>query len=356
MAGRARDGTVLTTPPEAAPPRRHGHDTLGAHDMSEHKTLLQFLLDLLHDKGALADFREDPQGALHAAGLANCSVDDIKDLLPVVLEKVDPEKCAKYEDDCDKGACHDDAPKHHGDHHHGGHHHWNDPGCDDDHRDPHHHDNEIDKVVTHLNYVTNNYSFDSHDTVFNTTNVTKIWADHGAKVDVTNDTHNANDGGVNVGHDSNAPIATGGHNVVGDGNQVAGDGANAAFGAGSTALSHVGTGDGGAISTGLGSASGNHADTTLTNFGGGTVQNGAANSATDSHDHVSTDNHAITDSQNHTSTDSHAQDNSDHSINTDTSSHYDDSYNQLSHDDNSVDNSIHAHESTVHDPAVVLVP
>lgn len=320
--------------------------------MSEHKTLLQFLLDLLHDKSALADFRENPEQALHAAGLQNCSVDDIKELLPVVLEKVDPQQCAQYEDDCDSGHCHDDAPKHHDPHHHGGHH-WNDPGCDDDHKPQHHHDSEIDKVVTHLNYVTNNYSFDSHDTVFNTTNVTKIWADHGAKVDVTNQTQNADHGGVNVGHDNNAPVATGGHNQIGDGNMQSGDGSTTAFGNGS-ALSHVGTGDGGAINTGTGSAAGNHADTTLTNFGGGTVQNGAGNVATDSHNHTSTDSHNITDSQNHTSTDSHAQDNSDHSIDTDSSSTYNDSYNTHTHtqDDHSTDNSID--HSTVHDPAFVL--
>ncbi|HEY2224158.1 IniB N-terminal domain-containing protein [Actinomycetospora sp.] len=320
--------------------------------MSEHKTLLQFLLDLLHDKSALADFREDPQGALHAAGLANCSVDDVKDLLPVVLEKVDPEKCAKYEDDCDKGDCHDDAPKHH-DPHHGGHHWSSDPGCDDDHKPAHHQDSEIDKVVTHLNYVTNNYSFDSHDTIYNTNNITKIWADHGANVEVNNDTHNVGAGGSSIEGDNNGTVATGGHNQIGDGNMQSGDGSTTAFGSGS-ALSHVGTGDGGAINTGTGAAAGNHADTTLTSFGGGTVQNGAGNVATDSHDHVSTDSHNITDSQNHTSTDSHAQDNSDHSVNTDTSSHYDDSYNTLSHDDNSVDNSID--HSTVHDPAFALIP
>ena len=43
MAGRARGGTVLTTPPRQHRRGRHGPDTLGAHDMSEHKTLLQFL-------------------------------------------------------------------------------------------------------------------------------------------------------------------------------------------------------------------------------------------------------------------------------------------------------------------------
>jgi hypothetical protein len=298
--------------------------------MSEHKTLLQFLLDLLHDKQALADFKDDPQGALHAAGLQNVCADDIRDLLPVVLEKVDPQKAAQYEDDCDHGRDHDDAPKHHDPHHDGGHHGSHDPG----------HDSEIDKVVSHLNYVVNNYSYDSHDTVYNTDNITKIWADHGAKVDVTNQTQNAGDGGVNVGGDNNAPVATGGHNQIGDGNEQSGDGSTTAFGNGS-ALSHVGTGDGGAINTGTGTAAGNHADTTLTAFGGGTVQNGTANTAADSHDHVSTDSHDVTktstDSHDLANSQNHDSGNTDNSTDTDTSTH--DSNNTLSHDDNSIDNS-----------------
>lgn len=323
--------------------------------MSEHKTLLQFLLDLLNNKEALADFQRDPQGALHAAGLQNVCVDDIKDLMPVVLEKVDPQKCAQYEDDCDRGRDHDDHPRHHGDHDHGGHH-WNpEPGCDDDHRPAHHHqDNEIDKVVTHLNYVTNNYTFDSHDTIYNTNNITKIWADHGSNVEVNNDTHNVGAGGVSVEGNNNAPIATGGHNVIGDHNQIADNGANAAFGAGSTALSHVGTGDGGAINTGAGgSAVGNHADTTLSNFGHGTLQNGTGNIATDSHNQTSTDSH------NQTSTESNSHnDNSQHdvgnttqhdvgNIDTDTSTHTTDSNNTVSHDDHAVDNSTNIDHNSV---------
>ncbi|MCD2197861.1 IniB N-terminal domain-containing protein [Actinomycetospora endophytica] len=315
--------------------------------MSEHKTLLQFLLDLLHDKSALADFREDPQQSLHAAGLDHVCVQDIQDLLPVVLEKADPEKCAKYEDDCDKGDCHDDAPKHHDPHHHNGHH-WNDDPGHDDHK-WHDHDSEIDKVVTHLNYVTNNYSFDSHDTVFNTTNVTKIWADHGAKVDVTNQTQNASDGGVNVGHDNNAPIATGGHNQIGDGNMQSGDGSTTAFGAGS-ALSHVGANDGGALSVN-GPATGNSEHANFQNYGDGNLTAAthapASSSTVDSHNHTSTDSHNLT----KTSTDSHDNTNSNNhdsgNTDTDTNTHTETNTDLSQHNDNSVDNSIHAHHATV---------
>jgi hypothetical protein len=304
--------------------------------MSEHKTLLQFLLDLLHDRQALADFREDPQGALQDAGLHNVCVDDIKDLLPVVLEKVDPEKCAKYEDDCDKGDCHDDAPKHH--EHHGGHHHGD--SDHDDHRWQHDHDNEIDKVVTHLNYVTNNYAFDSHDTIYNTNNVTKIWADHGAKVDVTNDTHNVGAGGISVEGDNSAPIATGGHNQIGTGNEMSGDGSTSAFGTGS-ALSHVGTGDGGAINTGTGSASGNAEHANFQNFGDGNLTAATHAPATASNVDSHEDN-SVSHSNNSTDN-SHGSHNTDNS--TDLSAHdsnnTEDSNNlhTFSADDNSTDNS-----------------
>jgi hypothetical protein len=152
--------------------------------MSDSKTLLQFLLDLLHDKQALAEFRDHPHAALQDAGLHHVCVDDIKELLPVVLEKVDPAKCAQYEDDCDNDRCHDDAPRHHEPAHHGhhdphhhGHHHWApEPHCDDDNKHHHHEDSEIDKVVTHLNYVTNNYTFidNGHVTIFNTT-IVDVW-------------------------------------------------------------------------------------------------------------------------------------------------------------------------------------
>jgi hypothetical protein len=298
--------------------------------MSEHKTLLQFLLDLLHDKTALADFREDPQGALHAAGLQNVCADDIRDLLPVVLEKVDPQKAAQYEDDCDHGRDHDHAPKHHDPHHDGGHHWSHDPG----------HDSEIDKVVAHLNYVTNNYAFDSHDTIYNTNNVTKIWADHGAKVDVTNDTHNVGAGGVSIEGDNNAPVATGGHNVIGHDNQLSGDGSTTSFGSGS-ALSHVGTGEGGAINTGTGTAVGESEHLNAQAYGGGNVTAAthapATSTTLDSHDHTTT----TTDTNSHNSDSSHHD--TDNSTNTDLSNH--DSGNSFSSTDDHTH--VQAHESPV---------
>jgi hypothetical protein len=320
--------------------------------MSEHKTLLQFLLDLLHNQDALADFKADPQGALHDAGLEHVCVQDIQDLLPVVLEKEDPEKCAKYEDDCDKGDCHDDDSKHH-DGHHDGHHHGNPDH--DDHKWQHDHDNEIDRVVTHLNYVTNNYAFDSHDTVYNTNNITKIWADHGAKVDVTNDTHNVGAGGVSIEGDNNAPVATGGHNQIGHDNQQSGDGSTTSFGNGS-ALSHVGTGDGGAIAVN-GNATGESEHNTSQAFGAGSTVTSATHGPattnnTDTNNH--TDSHNTLDSNNHT--DSHNLVNSQNESDSSTHLHTEDSHDTatLSSDNHSTD--VDANHSTVDAGGEHLLP
>ncbi|MBE7162919.1 MAG: IniB N-terminal domain-containing protein [Williamsia herbipolensis] len=271
--------------------------------MAEHKTLLEFLMDLLNNHDALAEFRDDPHAALQAAGLGNVCVDDIKELLPVVLEKVDAEKCAQYEDDCDDDKCWDAEPKHHDDHEH----HCKPIDCDDEGR-PAPHCSEIDKVVTHLNYVTNNYSYDSHDTFVTNNNITKIWAGDDADINVENHNTTAGAHGVAVGGDNNAPIVSGDHSFVGDGNQVSGDGSTTAFGAGNaTSLDHVGTGQGGVISTGSGTVNNSNA------FGDGNQVAGPNSTLSDSHD----DNSVNTDASNHDSN----NDNSHGSHNTDSSNH-----------------------------------
>lgn len=219
-------------------------------DIAESKTLLEFLLDLLNDKDALADFRDDPHTALRDAGLGDCTVDDIKELLPVVLEKVDAEKCARYEDDCDDDKCWDAEPKH-DDHHE---HHHKPVDCDDEGR-PAPHCSPTDQVVAHLNYVTNNYSYDSHDTFVENNNITKIWAGDDAEIDVTNNNVTAGSDGVAVGGDNNGEIVDGDGNVVGDDNQVSGQGSTTAFGSGPAVSGDVDGGDHGAINFGTGLAS-----------------------------------------------------------------------------------------------------
>lgn len=297
--------------------------------MSEHKTLLQFLLDLFSDPDAREAFQENPHAALEAAGLGDVSLDDIRDVLPLVLDHAHPEVAACYERDLERHHHDCDPQPDCEDGHAGGHREW----THEDHCWSPQHGDEIDKIVTHLNFVTNNYSFDSHDTVFNTTINQEIWS-HGGDVDASIDFSQVvgGDGAVLIGGDNNAPVTTGDGNVVGDGNQVAGQNSTAAFGDGSAySVDHVGANDGGAVAIG-GSASGNQANTDVTNFGHGntTGTNGASVSSSDSHDTTTTNsnNHGSGNTDSHddnstweqdnshtdSSTHLHTEDNSDHSI------------------------------------------
>jgi hypothetical protein len=264
-------------------------------DIAESKTLLEFLLDLLNDKDALADFRDDPHTALRDAGLGDCTVDDIKELLPVVLEKVDAEKCARYEDDCDDDKCWDAEPKH-DDHHE---HHHKPVDCDDEGR-PAPHCSPTDQVVAHLNYVTNNYSYDSHDTFVENNNITKIWAGDDAEIDVTNNNVTAGSDGVAVGGDNNGEIVDGDGNVVGDDNQVSGQGSTTAFGLGSaTSTGDIDASDHGAVSVGPGLAS---------TVDSSTDNSDQDNSIDNSTDNSEQDNSTVIDTDTETNTDNSTND------------------------------------------------
>lgn len=96
---------------------------------TEHKTLLQFLLDLLRDPHAREAFQHDPRGALHAAGLDGVTPGEIRDAMPLVLDHCPPHVAAEWERMDRWGRDWD----HHRD---GGHH----PGRphQDDHRGPEH--------------------------------------------------------------------------------------------------------------------------------------------------------------------------------------------------------------------------
>ena len=262
---------------------------------TETKTLLEFLLDLLNDKDALADFRDDPHAALQDAGLGDCTVDDIKELLPVVLEKVDAEKCAKYEDDVDDDNCWDSEPKQDDrqEHHH------KPVDCDDEGR-PAPHTSPTDQVVAHLNYVTNNYSYDSHDTFVENNNITKIWAGDDAEIDVTNTNVTAGSDGVAVGGDNNGEIVDGDGNVVGDDNQVSGQGSTTAFGLGSaTSTGDIDASDHGAVSVGPGLA------TTIDSSTDNSDQDNSIDNSTDNSDQ---DNSTVIDTDTETNTDNSTND------------------------------------------------
>ena len=260
---------------------------------TEAKTLLQFLLDLLRDPQTQAEFDANPQATLAAAGLDGMCFADVQDSLPLVMDHAPAAVAARYDDDVRAASASavavvGDEHHHGGGHHGGGEHHWI-PGPVLPEHSP-----EIDKVIQQLQYVTNNYAYDSHDTNFETNLEQNIRAngDVTTTLDIS-PTVASGDGAVGVGGDNSAPIATDGA-VAGDGNMVNGDG-TAAFGDGDAASV------GGSIAANAGSAvslndaaNGENTDESATNFGDGAASSqGDAtpdNSETDNSDNSETDN------------------------------------------------------------------
>ncbi|MBN9801225.1 MAG: IniB N-terminal domain-containing protein [Actinomycetota bacterium] len=217
--------------------------------MSVEKSLIQFILDLLKDPKALAEFKEDPHGMLAQCGLSEVSADDVRDALVLAQDNDD----VSFDRDYNTGGGHG-----------GGHHHTPPPP-------PVHHGEDpvkyIDKYVTNNHYT---YNVDDRDTIIDNSvnqNVDTGGGDFNQSID-TKTTVASGDGAVAVGGDNNAPVTTGDHNVVGDDNQVvSGDDNTSAFGSGSA----YDTGDisadkGGAVSlgdnaTGSNDASGSFNDT-----------------------------------------------------------------------------------------------
>jgi hypothetical protein len=176
---------------------------------------------------------------------------------------------------------------------------------------PPHHAPEVDKVIAHLNWTSNNYSFDSHDTTFTTALDQHIIAN--GNVTTTVDTHPqvaSGDGAVAVGGNLAAPVATGTGSVAGTDNEVNHDG-TASFGAGDATSvgGSVGASHGSGVSL-TGPATGNEQDSAATSFGSGDSASGSGTAAV-------TPVHDQSDDSTHTAT---ATDTS-HSGNTDNSIH-----------------------------------
>ena len=274
--------------------------------VTEAKTILQFLLDLLRDPSAQTAFADDPQGTLAAAGLDNLCFADTRDALPLVMDHAPASVAARYDDDVRAAAAsaaavvsdpdhqwtrpdwhhepdHHEPGHHEPEHHEHGHHGHPAP-------EPHPHTPEIDKVVQHLNWVTNNYSFDSHDTDFTTSLNQHIIAN--GDVTTTVDTHPqvaSGDGAVAVGGNLAAPVATGAGSVAGQGNLVNHDG-TAAFGAGDATSvgGSIGASHGGAVSL-TAPATGTQEDSAATSFGAGDATSASgASTATPTHNPLTT--------------------------------------------------------------------
>ncbi|WP_028923391.1 IniB N-terminal domain-containing protein [Pseudonocardia acaciae] len=222
-------------------------------------TLLDWIMSLLRDPEARADFQADPQGYAADNGLANLSAADVHDALTLIADN----QSAGY------------------DHRHGG-----DNGVH--YPPPRHPDHNDGDGASYLNnYVTNNYTtIEDHSTNIDNSVHQNIDTDGGDFDQVIdNDPVVASgDGSVASGGDiRDSDITTGDGNVVGDGNQVvSGHGNTTAFGSGdATDASFEGArfGDGSAVSVG-GNAYGNSEDndtsTSVSNSGSGDTSVNAA--------------------------------------------------------------------------------
>jgi hypothetical protein len=267
--------------------------TMPATEATEAKTLLQFLLDLLRDPQTQAQFDADPQATLTAAGLNGMCFADVRDALPLVMDHAPAAVAARYDDDV-RAASASAVAVVGEEHHHGGggEHHWI-PGPVLPAHTP-----EVEKVIQQLQYVTNNYAYDSHDTNLETNLEQNIRA-NGDVTTTLNQPVASGAGAVAAGGDITAPVATGEGSAAGDGNMVNHDG-TASFGAGNAATvgGDIAAGEGGAVSLND-AAAGAYTDESATNFGSGAAssQGDAAHTETPTTTVTQTDNSA-TDSNN----------------------------------------------------------
>ena len=248
--------------------------------MSVEKSLIQFILDLLKDPKALAEFKEDPQGMLAQCGLSEVSADDVRDALVLAQDNDD----VSFDRDYNTGG-------------NGGHHHTPPPPPVHAGEDP---VKYIDKYVTNNHYT---YNVDDRDTIIDNSvnqNIDTGGGDFDQTID-TKTTVASGDGAVAVGGDNNAPVTTGDDNVVGDDNQVvSGDDNTTSFGSGSAySTGDISADKGGAVSlggeaTGSNDASGSFNDT-----------RNESHVSTDIDDSYNTDNsqYAETQTDNHSHTD-----------------------------------------------------
>jgi hypothetical protein len=282
-------------------------------------SLLQFILSLLGNEEARAEFNANPQQTLSENGFDNLCGADVRDARPLIVDNVQTAQNNSFDRELSGGGNSTHV------------HHTPPPPPP-----PAHDDDGMDGAIREINYITQHYSWsDSHNTVLDNSVNQNIWADGDVLQWFDNDPVVASgDGAVAAGDDVDGTVTTGDRNVVGHGNDV----------------NHVGSAaadNGGAVAIGEGSASGDNDasdhSTDVDAYGSGNVavaSNGSETEQRDSHD---TDN-SIDDSYNsesETNTDNSIDDsyNTDTETNTDNSVDVDDSYNSETetNTDNSVD-------------------
>jgi hypothetical protein len=267
--------------------------------MSE-TSLLEWILSLLRDPDARADFLDDPKGYAADHGFEHLSSADVYDALHLIADDSD-----SY-------------------HHHG--HHYPPPH-------DYHHDSD-DGSHYLRNYITNNYTtIEEHNTYLDNS-VHQDIDTHGGDFHqvIDNDPVIASgDHAVAAGGDiRDSTITSGDGNVVGDhNNAVTGDHNTTAFGSGDATNAHLsGThiGDGGSLSLG-GDAYGHNEDndtsTSVHTHGSGSTSVNAAGDHGDAHQYA--DQHE-SDSSTHSSYDDHSHTDSHDDYNSNNSGHYSDSH------------------------------
>lgn len=280
--------------------------------MSNATSLLDWILDLLRDPDARAEFQADPQSYADRNGFADLSSGDVYDALCLIGDN----QSASYDYRGGGGG--------------GGGEHFPPP------THPRHGGEDASQYLN--NYITNNYtSIDDRDTNIDSSvhqNVDTGGGDFEQTID--NDPVIASgDGAVAAGGDiRDSTLTTGEGNVVGDDNQAVTGGDNTtAFGTGDAVTSSFDDarfGDGSAVSVG-GNAEGSSTDndtTTSVRGGDGATSINAAGSdgdATQFANQSETDSSVDSNFDDHSSTDSHTDSNShnqadindDHSISVD---------------------------------------
>jgi hypothetical protein len=291
-------------------PAHHHQEPIMAN---ESLSLMEFLRNLLFDRGLQQQFVANPQQTLAQAHLSNLSPADVHDAL-VLLQDNDTHDFGSHSS--------------HSSHSNQGDHTWNPPAP----VPAHHSGSEHQAAVEYLsNHVTNTYVDGRSTNIDNS--ISQHIDTHGGDVDQSFDNHQvvaSGDGAVAAGGNiEHSTITTGDHNQVGNGNVagdnniagrgnevVHGDGNTTAFGSGaanSSSFDHVNVSDGGAVSVG-GAAAGTqttHDSHDITKVSTDTHTNydhsftNEVDTTTDSHNDTHTDQSTDSHDNNHVDFGSH---------------------------------------------------